>query len=167
MKSNCFNTQTVRFLFLLSLSLIVIQPVLASAVTPKNKWLDIPRKKCIENKGKLDKDGFCHADWHNATSICKSIGGRLPTIIELRSVVTECGGEMENPSHNANSLHYQLCYRTKGFVGSNIYWSSTESYSSMWVVKFIIGTEFTRDKSKIRWKDNSNTSYVRCIHDEF
>lgn len=140
----------------------------SSYSTPQKEWFDFSSKQCVENKGKLDTDGFCHADWHSAISICHSTGGRLPTISELRSVVTECGGEID-ANNVANNLTYQLCYRVKGFVGSNVYWSSTErgsSGDSVWVVKFITGTDFGRNKSKIRWSDNSNTSYVRCTNAE-
>ncbi|CAA6804537.1 MAG: Unknown protein [uncultured Sulfurovum sp.] len=104
----------------------------------------------------IDSDG-CQADWRDAQKICRANGGRLPTIDELKKVVTECGGTMEDFKNNRLNSAYQSCYKNKGFA-SNYYWSSTTyvgyTYYA-WNVYFNFGSQ--------SYDVKSDSNYVRCV----
>lgn len=124
------------------------------------EWVNPPRKACTKNGGKLAPGGICESTWHDARRICNTSGARLPTINELRRVVTGCGGEIDDVNNNQNDPSYQSCYKRRGFSDANGYWSST-SYagvaSSAWNVYFDYGGG--------NWYSNSNSIYVRCVRD--
>ena len=94
---------------------------------------------------------------------------RLPTIKELRDIVTLCGGILSTcngddryeikDSNEANET-YQSNYKEKGFCTPNGgYWSSTtvvdEDYA--WTVGFDDGYD--------DWGGKSYYGYVRCVRD--
>jgi len=94
-----------------------------------SKWINPSNSVCKANGGKFYK-GVCYANWKDAQKICSVSGGRLPTIDELKKVITDCGGNItyalfsDNGKKNINNSDYQKCYKKKGFE-SNFYWSST------------------------------------------
>ena len=116
-------------------------------VTSSSKWIT-----------PTDKE----ATWAKAKKICRDSGGRLPSIDELRKVVTDCGGEIKDNSseewnRNEKNNSYQSCYKKKGF-SSDCYWSSTTNVSNSsvaWLVIFNNGIYSRGDKgSEYR---------VRCV----
>ncbi len=56
------------------------------------KWLTPAPTICTANGGEIDDNGICEASWEKAKAICGASGGSLPTIEELKEVMTECGG---------------------------------------------------------------------------
>ena len=72
--------------------------------------------------------------WEKAKEICSDNGGRLPTIDELKKVLTDCEGGCTSL---ANSIG-QYCYQKKGFASYSC-WSSTtyENHTNLaWYVSF-------------------------------
>ena len=100
--------------------------------------------------------------WKKAKELCENNGGRLPTIEELKEVVTDCGGEMKYDSsaerkRNRNNSRYQSCCNEKGF-SSNYYWSATTYANNRdiaWLVYFYNGNVYNN------YKDSNY--YVRCV----
>ena len=104
--------------------------------------------------------------WKRAKQICRDNGGRLPTIEELKEVVTDCGGinttfgdKDWNSITDKNSANksYQACYKRKGFSYDDFWSSSTVvgyEYHA-WFVNFYNGDD--------NWYDKSNSYYVRCV----
>lgn len=108
MKSNCLNTQTVRFLFLLSLSLIVVQSASASTAKYSERY-DVYPDGTVYDKvtnltwmacslGQNYSSEMCSGDarlftWYQASDAAKkSVFGerndwRLPSLQELSSLV--------------------------------------------------------------------------------
>ena len=120
------------------------------------KWISPIQETCKANGGKIDND-ICKANWSNAKDICSASGGRLATIDELKKVVTDCGGIIDDYANKADSV-YQDCYKRKGFSPSNYYWSST-TYAS--------NTSYAWNVS-LRYCDadgyhKSANGYVRCV----
>jgi len=120
----------------------------ASSTQTNNKWITPSEKGMVT--------------WSEAKKICSNLGGRLPTLDELKRVVIDCGGKMEDDDSderkgNRNNSSYQSCYQKKGFT-SSYYWSST-TYASdtgyAWVVYFYGGYTYYDTKSY--------NSYVRCV----
>ena len=105
------------------------------------------------------------ATWEKAKKICRNNGGRLPTLEELKKVVTDCGGEMKDKNNaeykrNKNNNSYQNCYKEKGFNDSydSYYWSSTSRQSHLtfaWLVYF--GYGYTHGYLKV------TSHYVHCV----
>jgi len=134
--------------------------------TPKpiftSKWLVPTNTVCTKNGGKLYK-GVCQATWSDATKICSTSGGRLPSRSELRKVITDCGGEMKDDNsaewkRNRNNSHYQNCYKQRGFSDNDWYWTSTnyeEDSSYAWSVLFDDGFDF--------WNGKTVHYYALCV----
>ena len=140
-----------KLLLLASISL-VFGTTYASA-----DWINPPRKACTKNGGHLAQGGVCEANWSSAKRICRVAGGRLPTINELRKVITSCGGEVNDNSNNKNDPSYQSCYANRGFSSSGYYWSSTtlaSDSSYAWIVYFKSGNDNV---------DKSDSYFVRCV----
>ena len=105
--------------------------------------------------------------WSEAEKICSNLGGRLPTIDELKEVVTDCGGEVIYKffdtlwSKKRNSSYHSCCKR-KGFT-PNDYWSSTTTGASAlhannaWHMYFPSGYLLTNG--------TSFSFYVNCVRD--
>lgn len=123
---------------------------------PSSKWITPSDSDCESNGGEVKSDG-CYATWKEATKICEVSGGRLPSIDELRRVVTDCGGELGEDEKNRNNSEYQSCYKGKGFT-FNCYWSSSVSFinKGTWDMMFYLGFED-------RWNGKSSRDYVRCV----
>ena len=139
-------------------SICDIQTKSTTKSKPKSKWISPARKACTKNGGKLKSGGICIADWHSAKRICSAADGRLPSINELKSVVTGCGGEINDYDNNKNDSSYQSCYKQKGFSASDDYWSSSVYVSdskSAWFVYF----EYGRTSNYYK----TNEYYVRCV----
>jgi len=103
--------------------------------------------------------------WKKAKEICKENGGRLPTIDELKKVLTDCGGEATNEligkvaTKNVKNSSYQSCYKSQGFRSIS-YWSSTSVVGSeynAWIVLF--GNGIVDDHAK------DAINFVRCVRD--
>jgi len=139
-------------------SICDIQAKSTAKPKPKSKWISPARKACTKNGGKLKSGGICVADWYSAKRICNAAGGRLPNINELKSVVTSCGGEIDDYNNNRNDSSYQSCYEQQGFSPSGYYWSSSSDVylpKVAWIVDFKVG--YTNSGFKTR------ENYVRCV----
>jgi hypothetical protein len=124
-----------------------------------SKWISPSSSTCQAKGGKFDS-GACKANWLQAEKICRASGGQLPSIDELRDVVTMCGGVVNNVGNNLKDLDYQQCYSKMGFSSSNNYWSSTAITGDddvVWYIHFRQGDDKMSMKSKSR--------YVRCVKD--
>ena len=139
------------------------EPFYFNAPAPTSKWITPKDSVCKANGGKIDEYGLCEAKWKDAKKICSVNGARLPTINELKEVVTDCGGEMKDDSsaelkRNRNNNQYQKCYKKKGFTNSNDYWSSTTNVNynnHTWLVSFDYGLQ--------NYSSKANRNYVRCV----
>ena len=128
-----------------------VKPVRA---TSTSKWLKPNSSVCKANGGKIYK-GVCQANWENSKKICLASGGSLPSIDDLRKVVTDCGGVIDDYENNRNNFNYQSCYKQRGFT-SSFYWSSTEGDSSYaWSVNFGDGHDF--------WRNKASNGYALCV----
>ncbi|MDD2830417.1 MAG: hypothetical protein PHW18_12655, partial [Sulfuricurvum sp.] len=136
----------------------------AESETPTNLqeyWHDVSEYECTNGGGEMI-DGVCMANWDKAGQICSSLGGRLPTIDELRNVVTECGGVVGDHENNKNNQAYQSCYKNKGFSSSaSSYLSSSPGglflgSSNAWHMDFLYGNDIAHHKSL--------SYFVRCVH---
>ena len=120
------------------------------------KWITPSNKTCMSYGGKIKK-GVCEASWSTAKDICSASSGRLPSIYELKKVVVDCGGTIDDFDNNEKNFVYQNCYKQKGFK-SLFYWSSAtyaSNTSLAWGVYFGHGDTYGNRKS-----DNFN---VRCV----
>jgi len=123
-----------------------------------SKWLTPTSTTCTSNGGKIESNGVCEAPWEEAKAICSASGGSLPSIEELKDVVTGCGGTIDDYDNNKANTSYQSCYKSQGFSSSFYYWSATTyaSYTSYaWYVGFGYGFDL--------WYDKSNSYYARCV----
>jgi hypothetical protein len=132
----------------------------------RDKWIGPLKDMCIKYNGIIDRDGNCEISWSNAKDICHIIGGRLPSLEELKEIVIECGGTYTKFSdtryrmfieENMENKDYRLCYTNKGFE-SYYYWSSeTDSNNSNTplLVGFGAGDESRGDMSV--------KAYMTCI----
>ena len=122
------------------------------------KWITPSNKTCMSYGGKIKK-GVCEASWSTAKDICSASGGRLPSVYELKKVIVDCGGTIDDSDNNEKNFVYQNCYKQKGFSSSyNNYWSSTGNGSGTsyaWGVNFVDGYTDSGDKSY--------NNYVRCV----
>jgi len=112
------------------------------------KWIT-PSKKTCNSYGAKIEDGVCTANWLTAKDICSASSGRLPSVYELKKVVVDCGGTINDTDNNQkNSLYYD-CYKQEGFTSGN-YWSSTTLASLTnyaWYVYFYTGYTYSHYKS--------------------
>ena len=106
--------------------------------------------------------------WKKAKQICRDNGGRLPTIEELKKVVTGCGGinttwsdkDWESITNkNIENKSYQACYKRKGFNSSNYYWSSSIIEGDE---EFALLVGFNGIVEGFR-KDGSSNFVIRCV----
>ena len=81
-------------------------------------WVTPSNKVCLANGGQISKEGICRADSINSKNICRALGTRLPTIYELRKVVTGCGGVIDKYDENKANSSYISCFTRKGFISS-------------------------------------------------
>jgi hypothetical protein len=122
--------------------------------------------RVIDSGSKWMKNTGEKVKWKKAKEICRAKGGRLPTIEELKKVVTDCGGTITTygdknwdslTDKNIANKSYQSCYKKRGFT-YYYYWSSTSndySSDSAWIIYFYYGSQNHNDKTDNR--------YVRCI----
>ena len=145
-------------------------------------WSQKSTEKCS------DDNKFCHKagelnwsdksddvySWKEAGEYCKKIGGRLPTISELRSIIKECpptqtGGECKvadqcliyNDCRDAKCIGCILAtdgkYSQLGDIGW--FWSSStpsEDSFGVWTVRFDYGLVAYSRK-------NFDKRHVRCV----
>jgi hypothetical protein len=131
-----------------------------------SKWLTPTSTTCTANGGEIDSDGFCYAPWEKAKTICSASGGSLPSVEELKEVVTGCGGTNTTygdsdydsiRDKNKANTSYQSCYKAQGFT-SDDYWSATslaDGTNYAWIVYFGSGYTYSYRKGY--------SHYVRCV----
>jgi len=131
--------------------------------TASSKWITPTNSQC--KWGAMD-NRVCSANWREAKKICSALGGRLPTINELKGEVTRCGGENTTygdskwksiRDKNIANKSYQSCYKNNGF-SSSLYWSSTTVASNTnyaWVVYFDFGND--------NYYGKASSNFVRCV----
>ena len=124
------------------------------------KWIT-PAQSVCENSGgrygEYENINVCQANWENAKTICSASGDALPTIETLSTIVTDCGGVINDYDNNLNNESYQACYREKGFT-SDGYWSSTSGASdssNAWIVHF--------DDGDVGRNSKTDEYSVRCV----
>lgn len=117
-------------------------------------WFNPSRKLCEENSGKVYSEDICSAAWGNAKEICSMLDGRLPSLDELKQVVSDCGGKINDYENNKENSTYQSCYLQQGFA-SYYYWSSDDNGNYIPFIDFFYGREGENHDSKSR--------YVRCM----
>ncbi len=140
------------------LLLLTVASLLLTTTYAVAKWISPPCKACTGNGGKLSSEGICQATWYDAGRICSAAEARLPSIDELKRVVTDCGGDINYLDNIENDPAYQSCYQNKGFSASDYYWSSSTYVSGTkyaWIVYFKDG--YTDGNTK------TNEHYVRCV----
>jgi len=139
--------------------LVSLTSLLLSTSYLSAEWVKPTRSACTSNGGKLAEGGICKANWEDSKQICSAMGARLPTIEELREVITSCGGVVDDYDNNENNPDYQSCYKRKGFSSSgafDAYWSSSEYNSSdAWLVLFGSGLGV--------WGRKSSEVYALCV----
>ncbi|MBN2824554.1 MAG: DUF1566 domain-containing protein [Campylobacterales bacterium] len=140
--------------------------VAMSTTSLQAKWLTPTSTTCATNGGEIDSDGMCKALWEEAKAICSASGGSLPSIEELKEVITGCGGTNTTygdsnrgsiTDKNIANSSYQSCYKSQGFASYN-YWSATTYAgftSGAWSVNFYYGYGY--------WNNKSSSYYVRCV----
>jgi hypothetical protein len=130
----------------------------------RSKWITPTNRVCIDNDGEIFKNGTCIAEWSVAKKICHISKGKLPSVEELKKVVIDCTGEINNGNktkskRNEKNSKYQSCYKDKGFT-SYLYWSSTMNISNSseaWAIYFYNG-DIGKDKK-------FNEIGVHCLRD--
>lgn len=94
----------------------------------QGEWIEPTKKVCEEIGGKKDsKYEPCFASWQSANKICEEMKAKLPTIEELKNVLKQCNGKIDEHENNSSNKEYQNCYKNKGFEGSFFYWSFTKA----------------------------------------
>ena len=124
----------------------------------KHKWVDASAISCTKYNGKMVKN-TCRANWHQAKQICENMHLRLASAYELKMVVQECGGVIDDNTNNRRNKAYQACYKEYGFLDAsfNDHWSSNTNLmheEKAWIVSFVYGFTYSSDKR--------NSFYVRC-----
>ncbi|HPS31772.1 MAG TPA: DUF1566 domain-containing protein [bacterium] len=113
--------------------------------------------------------------WDEAVTYCENLGGRLPNITELRTIIINCPGTMtggacavNESDHLANMDYSEDCYcdgsaesySALGDSVDTVLWSSSEQSDNAdraWFVRFEYGyVDWDGDKSKYG-------CYVRCV----
>ena len=144
-------------------------------------WVDEGECTCPEN------NKFCHSHdglkwsdvlrnsgtWDEAVTYCKDLGGRLPTISELRTLIqncpaTETGGECgvtDSCLSEDDCWGWDVCWGcSENGVSHSVlgdtgeYWSSSlvsDEPDFAWLVNFNLG--------QIEWYRLSAPCYVRCV----
>ena len=92
--------------------------MLTSVAQAAPKWITVSKADCIDNGGEM-RDGVCSANWQDAGGICSAIGATLPTIGQLKGVITNCGGVVDD-YHNEENQAYQSCYKKSGFISNTL-----------------------------------------------
>jgi len=129
------------------------------------KWLNPSKVSCDENGGKIAKgESICMSEWAKAKDICKAIGGRLPTLDELKDVITKCGGTLDAREENSKNISFKTCCKESGFSTQYFYWSSDrfiKASVAAWNVNFEQGYASIANKYYsvyVRCVDSSNTT---------
>ncbi len=153
MNERCLNKFYIVTLLAVTMSSCVPHNNLAE----KKEWIDPKRTICQANGGKMI-DGSCHASWQRAHKICQASNARLPSLDEMRELIYECGGIVadynffshggeaelaKREAQNRGNTSYQKCYKAKGFLPRNGYWSSKERFpqsQGAWYVRFEEGS---------------------------
>lgn len=121
------------------------------------EWVTPSNKTCVSYGGEIDKHGVCESNWATAKDICSASNATLPSLYELKKVIVDCGGKIDDFDNNSANSSYQSCYKRKGFT-SYYYWSSTTRASNTnyaWYVYFSNGgTDYYNEST------NNN---VRCV----
>jgi len=127
------------------------------------KWVK-PSQSACESGGGTYNNNVCSANLENANNICSMIGGVLPTIEELRLVITDCGGVVNfdtniNNDININNDNYQSCYQEQGFSSGYYYYWSSSVFDTLnsWVIYFYLGNSYGVSNDYNRDVD------IRCI----
>jgi len=111
-------------------------------------WIMPSSSACKAGGGRVLNDGVCApGSLNNAKKICSSSGAKVPTLDDLKEVLTvTCKGRI-NSSQNSFT---KTCYTNLGFSGYNSYMSSTEDYS----LGFSYG---------VPAKENPSWTYLACV----
>lgn len=102
--------------------------------------------KEVKNKGEIEIGGVTlldkypkkRLDWYEATSYCKSIGGRLPSVEEFRKIYAKV--------RNKSKL-----------FGKDRFWASNE-----WINSDDKAYYFYFDIDNAKWRTKSSNNHVRC-----
>jgi len=133
------------------------------------EWIKPSRSACKSGGGLYNFFGenSCYADWENANSICNAIGGVLPSLDALKTVVTDCGGLIDDYD-NINNKAYEACYTEKGFTSYD-YWSATivngDYWDWVWIMFFNYGSPDKVVQGHDEYAMKGLESFVMCIRE--
>jgi hypothetical protein len=103
-------------------------------------------------------------DWYKAGQYCNNLeldgysSWRLPSQDEFKSVISSCGGTIDDYTYNLKNSAYQNCIKDKKFNIDNWYWSSTSFSNDMinvWILNLGYGIKGGNGKA--------NSIYFRCV----
>ena len=100
-KRNFVKTFGVFMILIISLS--------SSAFGTEPVWITPEDKVCTDNGGKID-EGLCYTRWEEAKKVCSISGGKLPSLVQLKKVITDCGGIINERDKNQQNTDYDKCY---------------------------------------------------------
>jgi len=118
-------------------SLFISMCLMLFSCVANAKWVDVPKKACINNGGYM-KNGVCSAARDNIAKICQSVNAIVPTGVELRDEIINCGGVFVENEDNIKNVAYQTCRKEKGFISDSDYSTSVQSE----VINFNGGTYY-------------------------
>ncbi len=128
-----------------------------------DKWLIPTDSTCLSNGGQINEKGICEAYLYNAKKICQQNNARLPTINELKKLITDCGGTIDAQDKNLNNRDYQSCLKKKNFDVSPSGYLSSSPYASdnklVWGANLHAGFTYQGFKSEKGWENS-----VRCVN---
>ena len=118
------------------------------------KWITPSQSTCTEYEGYWGNER-CDSRQYHAKTICSESGGTLPLIEELKDVIIQCGGVIDDHENNKNNTSYQTCYQNLGFTSK--YWSSSlDQYDDL-------GLYVDFQDGSVNLMPPSNSLLVRCL----
>jgi len=91
-------------------------------------------------------------------AVCEKIGAKVPTVNELKKVITSCGGVVDDWEKNENNSAYKSCVKKKGFSSEKWYWSSTLVSGKTYNAKVVDFRHGTLNDSGM-----DSIYYLRCV----
>jgi len=152
---------TALFLIVVGLS------VYAYPKSHRHHFMTLSKSTCLRHGGRWNSNfDVCEASWSKAKKICRTSGGRLPSLNELKRVIRSCGGvpidgeKMGNERHRTNSL----CYKRLGirYIFHGDYWTSTAPYYPS-VPSSLFKMDVTIDSGHYYYDDRMSQNYITCV----
>jgi len=125
------------------------------------------KSTCLRHGGRWNSNfDVCQASWSKAKKICRTSGGRLPSLNEFKRVIRSCGGvpidgeKMGNERHRTNSL----CYKRLGirYIFHGDYWTSTAYYNPQ-VPSYLFKKTVAIASGYYMYDDRVGPNYITCV----